>query len=350
MVHEVPTRQPVPIEQTIEVDIPILNRQVHEKIIERPVEWERITEKAVPVEKIVEVEVETVIERPTYIENIIEVPVTFDRVIEEKFEVIVPNIVEVPVEKIIEVPVKTITQEPIEHMAHFEEPIHVVSTVVQPVPGIEEEVHFEVDDPVLIEKTIANRNGINQLMAEIRQLEIQANELNVDFTPEFNALTSENAHLNAEISELQSRLNIVGQDKDRLATSIASKVVKQVNYVVPSPDVAPLTQTLEAELSENHVLNNEALLAADALNADVNLNSNVVTSNIIEPEVHINVTEPIPSAVNQQVNVRHSAVDWTQRVMVSPDTIPRYASGYTTGGYNSPVKESFVEEREAVAE
>jgi hypothetical protein len=99
------------------------------------------------------------IERPIYIEKIIEKPVPFDRVIEQKYEVLVENIVEIPVEKEIVVPIRTISANPIETENLFEKDIVVDTYVEIPIEGREyEECDIEITDEDLNFRIKNNRN------------------------------------------------------------------------------------------------------------------------------------------------------------------------------------------------
>jgi adenylate kinase family enzyme len=92
-------------ESVIEISVPTKkNVSVGEVIIEKPVVIERIIEKPRAVTKVIEVDVPREIERANYVENIIKKEVHYDQVIEEKYEVLVPNVVEVKVQKEILVP------------------------------------------------------------------------------------------------------------------------------------------------------------------------------------------------------------------------------------------------------
>jgi hypothetical protein len=98
------------------------------------------------------------IERPIYIEKIIEKPVPFDRVIEQRYEVLVENIVEVPVEKEIIVPIRTIAAQPIETENLFEKDIIVDTYVEIPIEGREyEECDTEITDEDLNYRIKNNR-------------------------------------------------------------------------------------------------------------------------------------------------------------------------------------------------
>jgi hypothetical protein len=248
---------PVPVESTIEVNVARVKKDVYERVIERPVEVLRIIEKAIPVEKIVEVEVERVTENAQYTEKVTQKKVPFDQVIEQKYEVIVQNIIEVPVEKEIHVPVKTITRAPVENRNYFEKDVHVNSIVWEPKEtGKEVELQsIEVNDEVLAQKTQQNKAQINQILSETRSLQVQSKgilEANpTAFTNKLNSYSVGNAKLRSELSELESRLNIVEKDKDRLLRVSRNNVAQVVEHTVADPKVAVLSRELEALIREN---------------------------------------------------------------------------------------------------
>lgn len=261
--YHITVENPLPIESTIEVDMPVFNTQVHERVIERPVEWERTVQRAVPVEKIVEVEVDRVTENPIYVENVIEVPVVHERVIEEKFDVIVQNVVEVPVEKVITVPIRTISQNPVEHRNYFEKDVNVLSTVVEPVEGMTTEQHVEVNDPLLHERIIENANEIRAISEENAALARERAHLSVDHTPAWNHQQNINAQLKAELNELESRLNIIDQDKARLEGSLANRTIQNITYTIPDPEIGGLSHALNSLIQENRGLVHQAAAQGD---------------------------------------------------------------------------------------
>lgn len=73
--------------------------------IEHPVYIERMYEVPVERERVIDVPLTTIRENIQLVEKIIEKEVVYDAIIEKRVEVIVEKIIEVPVEKIIEVPV-----------------------------------------------------------------------------------------------------------------------------------------------------------------------------------------------------------------------------------------------------
>jgi transglutaminase-like putative cysteine protease len=125
----------------------------------------RVVERAVAIEKIVEVEVQRVTENPTYVEKITQRKVPFDQIIEQKYEVIVQNVIEVPVEKEIHVVVKTYTQVPVESRNYFEKDVNVTSTVIEPVQGREVEVQsVEFLDEELAQRLLHNQQQIGLVL------------------------------------------------------------------------------------------------------------------------------------------------------------------------------------------
>jgi hypothetical protein len=192
---------PVPVETVIEIKVPELRKDIHQKIIERPVDVIRTRERAVAVEKIVEVEVERVMENAKYIEKVVEKEVQFDQVIEEKFEILVPNIVQVEVVKEIHVPKKTIKLMPVEKRSYFENDVEVETTVVD-IKESENEVEFpgvQVDDEVLVEKTRRNRAQIKSLQDENKSLRSRHSSLSREreqaASSKYNYILAGNARL-----------------------------------------------------------------------------------------------------------------------------------------------------------
>jgi HAMP domain-containing protein len=235
----------------IEVDLPMANIMEHEKVVEVPVEWERIVQKGVPIEKVVEVEVEKVVENPVYREKVVEVPVQHDHVIEEKYEVLVPNIVEVQIEKEIRVPQKTSLQQPVENMTVHERPIHVNRNETVPVDGGEFEEHYEVFDDDLRLKTGRNRDEAMRITERVNKMKREVAKLSVDNTPEYNNLVASNARLRAELSELVSRLNLVDKDKQRYTRNLANRTIKKVQFTVQNGEIKNLANNLGQLVEEN---------------------------------------------------------------------------------------------------
>jgi len=87
-------------------------------------------------------------------------------VIEQKYEVLVENIVEVPVEKEILVPIRTISKNPVETENLFEKDIVVDTYVEVPVDGREyEECDTEITDEDLTTRIKNNRTESQKLNA-----------------------------------------------------------------------------------------------------------------------------------------------------------------------------------------
>jgi len=210
IVHRI---NPVPMENVVEVEVPNFNQNTHEKIITKEVLVEVITERPVPIEKIVE--------------KIIEKPTPFDTVIEQKYDVIVQNIVEVPVEKEIRVPVRTISGQPVEQMNNFEKDIAVDLNVTVPAEGREIITDQQVNDPDLDNRINLNRvafSDITNQNMELRSHLLQVEqELKKAQSHDYNHISHHNANLRAEKSELESRLNITQKDLDRLTRDVENR-------------------------------------------------------------------------------------------------------------------------------
>eukprot|EP00668_Euglena_longa_P031553 GGOE01040778.1.p1 GENE.GGOE01040778.1~~GGOE01040778.1.p1 ORF type:complete len:377 (+),score=146.45 GGOE01040778.1:67-1131(+) len=93
--------RPVIVEKVVEKLVTV------EKVIQQPVEVERVVERIVPVPRLVQqlVEVDRVVERAVPVEHIVERLVPTDRVVEVPVERVVEKVVTVPVERRVEVPV-----------------------------------------------------------------------------------------------------------------------------------------------------------------------------------------------------------------------------------------------------
>lgn len=131
VVREVPVE--VVVEKQVEVEVPV---EVEvEKIVEVEVEVPVEVEKIVEVEVEVPVEVEKIVEVPVEIE--VEVPVEVEKIVEVPVEVEVEKIVEVEVPVEIEVPVEV----EVEKIVEVEVPVEVIVEV--PVPIVKEFTYID---------------------------------------------------------------------------------------------------------------------------------------------------------------------------------------------------------------
>ena len=263
---------PVPVESTIEVSVTKVRKDVYERVIERPVEVLRVIEKAIPVEKIVEVEVERVTENAKYTEKVTQRKVPFDQVIEQKYEVLVANVVEVPVHKEILVPQKTTRALPREVINAYERDIIVDTNVTIPVEGHEfTEADIEITDEDLNRRIQLNKNQISSKLNERAQYNRLTTDLSGKITEnssaKYNSLLNNNARLNSEMMELESRLDIVQKDRERLANELRNRTVQHISYTaIPAGDVSHLKKELEGLLSQNNALISQAKNAANQVN------------------------------------------------------------------------------------
>jgi hypothetical protein len=67
-------------------------------------------------------------------------------------------------------------------------------------------------------------------------------------------VATHNANLRAELSELESRLNIVQKDYERLLRTSRNKNVQNIAYTVPDPRLYEAKRQLEGLLNENQRL------------------------------------------------------------------------------------------------
>jgi len=264
---------PVAQETFIEIDVPTKkNVSVGEVIIEKPVVIERIIERPRAVEKRIEVDVPREIERAEYIEKVIKKEVHYDQVIEQKYEVLVANVVEVPVHKEILVPQKTTRALPREVINAYERDIIVDTNVTIPVEGHEfTEADIEITDEDLNRRIQLNKNQISSKLNERAQYNRLTTDLSGKITEnssaKYNSLLNNNARLNSEMMELESRLDIVQKDRERLANELRNRTVQHISYTaIPAGDVSHLKKELEGLLSQNNALISQAKNAANQVN------------------------------------------------------------------------------------
>jgi serine phosphatase RsbU (regulator of sigma subunit) len=132
--------------------------------------------------------------------------------------------------------------------------------VTIPQDGREIITDQEVTDPDLDNRINLNRVAFaditNQNMELRNQLLHVEKELKSAQAMNYNAISTHNANLRAEKSELESRLNITQKDLERLARDVNNRQVAQIQYTVPNPALHQLKHELENLLNENHMLVN----------------------------------------------------------------------------------------------
>lgn len=74
-------------------------------------------------------------------------------------------------------------------------------------------------------------------------------------------MVTHNANLRAELSELESRLNIVQKDYERLLRVSQNKYVQHISYTVPDPRIDEARRQLESLLNENQRLISQVKVA-----------------------------------------------------------------------------------------
>ena len=166
-------------------------------------------------------------------------------------------------------------------------------------------------------------------MSETRSLQVESRGLfensgNAYFT-KINSLSVGNARLRSELSELESRLNIVEKDKDRLLRTSNSKITQHVSYTIADPKVTTLTRELEALIREN------GALVSQVKNTN---RSEVVTTeyvNVVEQPVVYEqvqyVEQPTTTAIRRSINILDDPVYTTT-------TAPVYTTGTVVTGTN----------------
>ena len=264
---------PVAQDCLIEINVPSkTNIMVQETIIDKPVTIERIIERPRAVQQIVEVDVVNERERPVYVENIIHKKVMYDQEIEEKYEVLVPNEVIIEVHKEILVPQKTTTRRPVEVVTRYERDVNVDTLVTVPTEGHEFlEADTEVTDEDLNRRIHAKKNLIQQRLNEVAQRNRLVSDLNGKISDssstKYNSLLTNNARLSSERMELESRLDIVQKDRERLAIEKRNRTTQHISYTaIPTAEVNHLKKELESLLSQNNALISQVKNAANQVN------------------------------------------------------------------------------------
>lgn len=260
---EIWKNKPVLQEHVVSVQVPKFNVNKGEQIIQMQIDCEVIVEQPVPVTQNKEVIVENIIEKPVYVEDVIEKRVSYDQVIEQEYEVLVPNYITREVVKEIQVPRRTKTQQPHEVQRVQEREIHVNSTVVVPVEGREIlEGDAEVQDAELDQRIRSNRESAQRLNGESQRLQQQIAQMRSNqgqqVVGKLNNAVRQNAHLEADMSELQSRIEVIRQHNEQLGKMAqVNNQTHQVQMRVPAPEVTQYRRQLESLLEENRRLVNQ---------------------------------------------------------------------------------------------
>ena len=178
--------------------------RIHEKrvehIIERPVYIERITQKPIIKEKIIEVPVEVIIERIIPITKIVEREVVYESIVEKLVEQIVIKDVEVFVEK--EVPVEVVIEIPniIENVIEVFEDVQVEIKQENPISEDEvEEFEEEFDDEVISQAIERCKKEIGDVTEENNSLRNQRNILELELAELKSCLLSADNQINQEL-------------------------------------------------------------------------------------------------------------------------------------------------------
>ncbi len=262
--YEVWRNRPVPQEHIIQVNVPNFRPTQSENVLRKQVQCEVIVEQPIEVRTTKEVVVENVIERPRYIEQVETVEIPIDQVIEEEYEVVVPNIIRKEVVKEIMVPQRTITQRGREHTEHYNRDLPVGVNVQVPVDGGEVlERDEQILDDDLARRINENRNGASRLSQENARLVAEIQQLKAATNPRclepLNHALRTKAQLDADYSELQSRVDIIRQDKQRLEDLIRTNPnYHNVEVKVPSRQIAHRAEELRRLLQENERLVQQA--------------------------------------------------------------------------------------------
>lgn len=154
----------------------------------------------------------------------------------------------------------------------YERDIIVDTNVTIPAEGHEfTEVDTEITDEDLNRRIQHNKNSISHKLNERAQYNRLTTDLNGKITEysssKYNSLLTNNARLNSEMMELESRLDIVQKDRERLANELRQRTVQHISYTaIPAGDVNHLKKELESLLSQNNALISQVKSAANQVN------------------------------------------------------------------------------------
>jgi hypothetical protein len=163
---------------------------------------DRIVEKIVPVEKIVEKRIEIPVEKIVTVEKRVEIPV--DRIVEKRVEVKVDKIIE----KRVEVPVERI---------------------------VEKRIEVPVDRVVHVEKIVVDDKEINRLRREGEKSK------------------KENKHLNLQINKYQTQINSMEDDMDCVQSAPPQLVHKKVEVEKIVEKLVPFDKIIEKRVEVEKV-------------------------------------------------------------------------------------------------
>ena len=238
-----------------------INRYVEvrvEKVVEKPVHVERIVERPKIVDKVVEVPVETVRENIITVDKVIDKPVYIDAVMEKEVEHIVIKDVQVPVEK--EIKVEILHKQSVPRVNEHESVNYTnYETDVQEFHDefVQEEV-VEVEDEEF-------RREIQKRQQEVQEAELQNRRYKQEFetlTQEFTRFRqagssveeSENIRLKARLSELSATLRSLSEHKSRLHTKSVNRSRVVETQIHKDPRFEQIRSKLRALIAENHML------------------------------------------------------------------------------------------------
>lgn len=133
------------------------------------------------------------------------------------------------------------------------------------------EAEFEVSDEDLERRILSNkaqissrlneRAGYDRLSADLSGL-IQQNS-----SAKYNSILTGNAKLSSEMLELESKLDVVSKDRDRLAGQLLGRTRRNVGFTsIPVGEVEVLRRELESLLSQNNALISQVQHAANVAN------------------------------------------------------------------------------------
>lgn len=271
----------VPVEVVIEKVIPILEERTIEKkvnrfsekpsakIIEKPTYIERYSEKPIIVERTIEVPVERVIDNVRMVEKLIEKPVYIESVIEREVEHIVVKDIHIPVERVVEVEVEVAVEKPIFRETIINEDLILEATCQEYDENFEQEEIFEHEDEEMANEIMVRESELNTQIRQNNNLRDQYKMLRAELTNIHNASLaveeSENHLLKAKFAELLNKLAFLEEQRVQIVRKNQNRVHHVDTQIRRDPRVDALRSKLKTLIGENNALSDEVYRVGEQL-------------------------------------------------------------------------------------
>jgi len=302
-----------------------------DKVIERPVNIERTVEVPRYVDKVIEVPVERIVENVKTVEKLIDKPIYIDTVLEKEVEHIVEKVVEVPVEKIIEVEVQVSVPRPVYKEHVTEEFINVDTETTEIGQGFTQEEVFEHDDPQLAAEIDQRRRELSKHEHENSQFKSQYETLKREFSQIMQAGYSidetENIRLKARFNDISSAFRTLDEQRKRLHKKSVNRSHVTEHTIKRDPRVDALRNRMKTLIAENNVLVDNILQTGGQIQSIVQKNSTIANTNYGAGQ---------STYTTFQAGRGHSAqINRTTGTIAQSRVVEAPAHSYTTSSYQS---------------